>query len=431
MENLDKKLLPILSKITENKIIKSVQNGIMMTMPLTLGTVIIAILVNLPFETWTTFLRDTGIEVHMLATIKVTMEATAVFITFMVGYYHAVERGKAGTIGGLLSLGAFLILIPHEIFYEGGSVEGIDFNFLGADGIFGGIILAIVISGIYSFLDNKGLKIKLPNSVPPTVSQSLSPTFIAIIVFTAVFLVRLAFSYTSFGSYFIALNTLVITPLLALGTTPVSAIIFMSLVSLAWFFGIHPNVIVSMYLPIMMTVKASNINAFLNSEQMPFFIFSSIMLFHALGGTGNTLGLTLVMPFISKSERYKSLGKLSLAPSLFNINEPVIFGLPIVLNPIFFIPLLLTSIFNGFMGGIFYKFGFLNKLNPTISLPWSTPIFVTSLLKIGYVGIVLTFIVIVIDTIIYYPFFKKADQLEYLKEIETSNAIAKSNYKNK
>lgn len=417
-ETIDAKIMPTLSKLTENKVIKAVQYGAMATMPLTLGVALIAVLVNFPVESWTNWLATTGIDVHMRATIKVTMEATALFMTFMIGYHHAHQRGKNGLTGGILSLGAFLILMPHVIPYDGGVVEGINFSFLGADGIFGGLILAVVISGLYSKLEDKGLVVTLPNSVPPMVAQSLSPTFIAIIIFTLVFFARVAFSYTDYGDYFTALNTIVGTPILALGATPTSAIIFMSLGSLSWFFGVHPNVLLSMYLPVLMTTGTANVNGFMAGEEMPYFVFTAAMMYYALGGTGNTLGMSLFMPLTAKSERYKALAKLNIGPAIFNINEPLIFGLPIVLNPIFFIPLLLTSIVNGLMGLMFYNFGFFSSLNPTISLPWPTPAPITHLLRIGVMGLVGVVIAISVNALIYYPFFKRADKLAYLEEQE-------------
>ena len=415
-ETIDAKIMPMLSKLTENKVIKAVQYGAMATMPLTLGVALIAVLVNFPIESWTNWLATTGIDVHMRATIKVTMEATALFMTFMIGYHHAHQRGKNGLTGGILSLGAFLILMPHVIPYEGGVVEGINFSYLGADGIFGGLILAVIISGLYSKLEDKGLVVKLPNSVPPMVAQSLSPTFIAIVIFTLVFLARVALSFTAYGDYFTALNTIVGTPILSLGATPVSAIIFMSMSSLSWFFGVHPSVLLSMYLPVLMTTGTANINGFMSGEELPYFVFTAAMMYYALGGTGNTLGLSLLMPFTAKSERYKALGKLNIGPAIFNINEPLIFGLPIVLNPIFFIPLLLSSITNGLMGVLFYNLGFYNSLNPTISLPWPTPAPITHLLRMGLWGLLGVVIAILVNGLIYYPFFKRADKLAYLEE---------------
>ena len=122
------------------------------------------------------------------------------------------------------------------------------------------------------------------------------------------------------------------------------------------------------------------------------------------------------MPFTAKSERYKALGKLSLGPAFFNINEPLLFGFPVVLNPIFFIPLVLTAILNGVIGILFFNIGFFNTLNPTIQLPWITPAPISAFFRIGILGVVASIIAILLNGLIYYPFFRRADKLAYLEE---------------
>ena len=415
-ETLDSKIMPAMSKLSENKIIKSIQYGAMSTMPLSLGVALIAIVANLPFEPWVNWLTATGIDLHMEATLKVTLESLALYMTFIIGYFNAQERGSNGLTGGVISLGAYLILMPHVIAYEGGTVSGIDFDYLGADGIFGGMIIAIIFSGLFVFFNKKGLVVKLPESVPPKVAESMSPTFIAMIIFTSVFLIRVAFSFTEYGDYFTAINTVIGTPILKLGANPTSAVIFMVLTSACWFFGIHPNVVLSMFLPVLMTTGTANLNAFMGGEAMPYFPFTGAMMFYAFGGTGNTIGLSLMMPFVAKSERYKALGKLNIGPAIFNINEPLIFGLPIMLNPLFFIPLVGSSLVNGLLGILFYNMGFFNALNPTISLPWVMPVIAGHFIRIGLLGALTASIVLVVDALIYYPFFKKADKLALAEE---------------
>lgn len=415
-ETLDRKIMPHISRLSENTVIKSIQYGAMSTMPLSLGVALIAIISNLPIESWLNWLTTTGIDIHMQSTLKVTLESLAIYMTFIIGYYNAQLRNANGLTGGIMSMAAYLILMPHTISYEGGTVAGIDFNYLGADGIFAGMILAILISGLYVLLNKKGLVVKLPESVPPKVAESMSPTFIAIIIFSGVFLLRVGFSYTEFGNYFTALNTVIGGPILALGANPTSAVIFLMLTSASWFFGIHPNVILSMFLPVLMTTGTANINAFLAGETMPYFAFTGAMMFYAFGGTGNTIGLSLMMPFVAKSERFKTLGKLNIGPAIFNINEPLIFGLPIVLNPIFFIPLVGSSLVNGLLGILFYNLGFFNALNPTISLPWVMPVVVNQFMRIGLLGGLAALIVLIVDALIYYPFFRKADKLALAEE---------------
>src|SRR5699024_5400963 len=163
-----------------------------------------------------------------------------------------------------------------------------DFDYLGADGIFGGMIIAIIFSGLFVFFNKKGLVVKLPESVPPKVAESMSPTFIALIIFTYVFLIRVAFSFTEYGDYFTAINTVIGSPILKLGANPTSAFIFMVLISACWFFGIHPNVVLSMFLPVLMTTGTANLNEFMGGEAMHYFTFTTAIIVYYLVGYGVT-----------------------------------------------------------------------------------------------------------------------------------------------
>lgn len=413
---MDKFLTPIVGKLSQSKIVRAVQAGMMATLPLTLGVSLIAILVNLPIGPWTSFLASSGLDVHMKAIIKIAMEISALYMTFMIGYFFAKENEKSGVTGGILALGAFLSLMPLTISYDGGVVSGINFDYIGSDGIFPGMILALIIVSIYVFFDKKGIVVKLPESVPPMVSQSMSPTFISIIIFLIILAIRFLFGLTSFGNYFDFVNKVVGAPILMLGGNQFSAVIFMVLHSLCWFFGIHPNALLSVYLPVLATAGTANTQAFMAGNIMPFLAFSTTFSYFAFGGSGNTLGLALIMPFVAKSERYKTLGKLSLAPAIFNINEPLVFGLPIMLNPIFLLPLILSSVASGLLAILAYNIGIYATLNPTISLPWIMPAFISPLFTIGIFGVLFAFIAIVVHGLIYLPFFLKADAMALAEE---------------
>lgn len=415
---IDNKIMPTMGKLSQIKVIKAIQYGAMATMPLTLGVSLIAIIANLPITFWLTWLQESGIAVHTQATLKVTMEIMALYMAFMVGYFNANERVSNPMPAGVLSLATFLILTPQTVFYEGGQTPGLSFDSLGGNGIFGAILIAILVSGIYSFLDKKGLVVKMPDSIPPMVAQSLSPTFIAIIIFTSALFIRIGFGFTQWGDFFTFINSVVGAPIISLGATPLSVIIFQFLVSFFWFFGIHPSTIVSIYLPVIMTATTSNLTAYLAGETMPYFAFAATLTFFSLGGSGNTIGLSLLMPFISKSSRYKTLGKLTFAPGIFNINEPLVFGLPMMLNPIFFIPMIATAVLNGVIGYVGYLFGMFDALNPAVSMPWVTPAFIGPFFTVGVKGLIVAFIAIIVDGLVYLPFFLKADKIALKEEQE-------------
>jgi len=415
-DRLTDAVMPVLSKVANNKAIQAIQYGAMATMPLTLGTCLIAILYNLPIESVQNLWTSTGIGTHMNEVISVTMSLTAIYMSTFIGYFNCANRGKNGVTGAAITLGAFLALMPHTIAYDGGEVAGLSTSYLGSNGVFAGMILALAITGLYIWLDNKGLVVKLPDSVPPNVSASMAPTFSAMIIFTLVLIIRVIFGMTPFGTYFDFVNTVIGAPILALGSSPAAIITVCVLAAACWFFGIHPNTVIMCFYPVLITLGTQNTEAFLAGNPMPNMLFVALFGYYALGGTGNTLGIALLMPFVAKSERYKALGKLSIGPAIFNINEPLIFGLPIMLNPLFFIPLIGSAIVNCLLGIVFYKFGVFNTLNPTVSMPWVTPAFITPLFTIGILGVAAVIIVIIVDALIYLPFFKKADRLAYEEE---------------
>jgi PTS system cellobiose-specific IIC component len=138
-----------------------------------------------------------------------------------------------------------------------------------------------------------------------------------------------------------------------------------------------------------------------------------------LGGTGSTLGLALDT-FTAKSEKYKTMNKLVVIPNIFNINEPIIFGFPIIMNPIYFLPMVLSSLVNGFVGLLLLKIIPVN-INPTIQTPWVTPTVISALLQGGLGYFVIVLACLLADMLLYLPFFK-IDDARALKEEQASQA---------
>lgn len=414
---IENRIVPAMAKIGENKVLKSITAGMLSTMPLSLGTSIVAIIANFPNSSWTTWLKDTGIATHTSAIISGTTTIVAVYLAFIIGYYFAKENKVEPMGAGVLSLGAFLILMPQTItLADGSTINALSQTYLGSSGIFMAILSGILISGLYCFLVKKGLAIKLPESVPEMVSKSLSPTFVAMIIFITVLVVRILFGLTQYGNAFDAINNLIGKPVMQLGSSPYSLIGLYAMANLLWCFGIHPSAITSFYTPVFLTVITSNITAFSNGEALPYLAFMMIYQFMMLGGTGCTLGLTVDMLLFGKSSRFKTLGKLAIIPNIFNINEPVIFGAPIIYNPVFMLPMTLVAIVNGFLVLFLTGIGIFNTYNPTIRVPWTLPGPAIHFLQSGIIPAIIALSVIIIDALIYLPFFKIADKTAMIEE---------------
>ena len=422
---LEKFVGPLAQKMSESKLIQSLTNGMMAVLPVSLGVAFISIVGNFPIEAWQNFLWEIGLGQPIQDLINITSGLYAIYIVCTIAYETAKIEEENPITCLILSLAFFLVLVPQipmEVASEQFTTV-ITTASIGSDGIFVGMIVAICVTRLYSYLMKREfLKIKLPESVPPMVTNSLSPTFVAMIIFVVAFIVKVLFMFTPFGDAMTAVNTLITTPITAVGVTPLSVVLIFTFANLLWFFGIHPSAIINLFYAIAAPVFIANVGAFLNGQSLPnievLFMLSIIM----VGGTGNTIGLAINMLF-AKSERFKALKNLAFIPSVFNINEPLIFGVPVMLNPIFFLPLILSTAVGGAVIHLFYKIGFLNYINPTVELPWVTPHVITEWFIGGFKFAAAMVVVVVALTLLYLPFFKIADKKALEEELMESQGV--------
>lgn len=414
---LEKFIGPIATKLNKSLIVKGLSSGMMRTMPITLGVAVFAILVNLPIQPWLDFLINSGLSVVTQEIINVTMSMLAIYVVISVSSCYAKVNGESGLTASLISTGAFLCLMPQTVEGTDGIISALQTSYLGSNGIFVAMLIALLITNIYCWLCKKNIMLKLPDSVPPMVSQSMSPTFVSMIIFVIVLLVKYVVYLTPYGNVFDMLNSTVTQPILNVGGSPLALIGLYTFTNLLWFFGIHPSPIVSVYTPVLITCMTANVEAFMagtSSANLPHLVFMVVFITMNMGGNGNTLGLAIAM-VNAKSERFKAMFKLSFIPCLFNINEPMVFGVPLMLNPIFFIPMVLTTPITGGIAYLFAILGFGNGFNPTVSSPWIMPAPITGLLEGGIMLAIVPLVCILANVILYYPFFKIADN-QALKE---------------
>lgn len=246
---LEKYIAPLAEKINGSDTIKALSRGMMYTMPITLGVCILAILVNLPIPAWSAFLSSTGLSGVCNEVLTVTMNMLALYIVISIAYNNGKQKGINGITTAVVTLGVFLVLMPLVVNVEGRSTTYlINTAYLGSKGIFVAILLGMIVSNIYVFLMKK-MSIKLPDSVPTMVTDSLSPTFVAIIIFTSAFLIKWALSLTAFNNLFDLINQLLATPIMNVGSSPWAIIIAYTFSNLLWFFGVHPSAVMNVFSP--------------------------------------------------------------------------------------------------------------------------------------------------------------------------------------
>lgn len=416
---LEKFIGPIADFVSNNKIIKALTSAFLGTIPITIGIVVIAILGNISFDPWVQFLNSTGLYDIAQQMVSSTQSLLAVYIAAAIGYSYCEIENQNKKIGSLISLASFISLMPIiSVDSIGGTVLKVE-NF-GSNGIFIAIIFGLAVSWMYCKLMNSKLKIKLPQSIPPMVADSLSPTFAVMIIFTFIFAVKYGLSLTNYGDVFKFINDNISKPVLSLGTNPLTPILAFTFMNLLWFFGIHPSPVFNCFLPILIGAITANIEAMSTGQPMPYITFQIVFFAVYLGGNGNTLGLCIATLF-AKSEKYKAMRKIVVPANLFNINEPIIFGFPVMLNPVYFIPMVFSSLL---AGGVVYGIcQFINfSINPTVNLPWVTPGFITAFLTGGIALLIVWLIALFLHFIIYLPFFLIDDNKAYQEELEAKKS---------
>lgn len=405
---MDKTIAPVASKVADSKMLDALMGGMMCTLPMTLGVSVIAILINFPIPGFSDWVVSSGLMATGNSILTVTMNMMGIYISFFIGLRWGKVCGLSGYTGGIVSGAVFLAFMPQQSFEDIPMASFINTSYMGSNGIFVAILLGLIVPKVTAILMSK-LEIKLTDMVPPMVADSLSPMFAAIVLFTAVWFAKWGLSFTPWGNLFDMINTLIGTPVTMVGASPLAYIIVCSLQSIFWFFGVHPNVMLNFYAPVIMACSAANTEAIIAGEALPYGAWAVVALGTAIGGQANALGISISLLF-TKSERFKAIRGIALVPSLFNISEPLMFGLPVVLNPTYFIPFVLNIPVCAIVVQALYALGLGAAFNPTIQLPWVLPQPVIAFMQGGIGCLVISVAVLAVSVLMYTPFTLMADR---------------------
>ena len=347
---MEEHFVPVAAKIGSQKHLVAIRDAFIGIMPITMAGAT-AVLLNVFFRDLPTqYIPDADIAGKMGWLIGIngnvwwgTLAVLAVAFVFALGYNVAKAYKTNELAGGLIAFASFIAVTP-QVFNEGWG--GLNWAYLNAGGLFTALVVGLVSSIIYSILMNKNVTIKLPDSVPPAVSKAFAaiiPGVIAIYVCGAVsYIVTTA---TGMGIGDLILQYLQL-PFLNLSQGLGSVLIVIIAVQLFWFFGLHgTNVLGFLLEGTYLTALQMNDAAYQAGKAMEYlWTRGTFDAFVWMGGAGCTLALIIAIFLFSKREDSRAVAKLSAPMGVFNINEPVVFGMPIVLNPIYFIPWILVPV---------------------------------------------------------------------------------------
>ncbi|MTD37663.1 PTS lactose transporter subunit IIC [Erwinia sp. CPCC 100877] len=410
---MEKYFMPKASVIAAQRHLVAIRDAFVVTMPLMILGALAVLINNLPIpgfadlmdKLFPMIVNDAPIWKSFGGNIwNGTFAIFSVLIAFLVAYNLVKSYGKDGIAAGTVSVASFFAV---------GGLSGMD-----ATGLFIALVIALISGEIFQRLvGNEKLVIKMPDGVPPAVAKSfaaLLPAMITISLFSIITSILFGFGI---DNIVVSFYEAVQKPFMGLANSYPSALLLAFITPFLWFFGLHGANMVD---PLMQTINVpaidANIKALEAGKQIPYIVnkpfFDS---FVNLGGTGATLGLLIAIFIVGrKNKPYKVITNLSLAPGLFNINEPVMFGLPIVLNPIMFIPFIITPMVLVTIAYVATATGLVP--GATFMPPWVTPPIIGGFLATKSIaGGVLAAVNLLVSVLIYLPFVKVATD-QFLKQ---------------
>ncbi|HEL2021803.1 TPA: PTS lactose transporter subunit IIBC [Streptococcus suis] len=402
---------PFFEKISRNPYLRAIRDGFIAAMPVILFSsifLLVAFVPNIFGFTWSdeavaAIMKPYGYTMGIVAVLVAGTTAKSLTDAFNRQLPKTNQINFISTM--IASISGFLLLASDGI--EGGFANG----YMGTKGLLTAFLAAFITVNIYKVCVKNNVTIRMPDEVPPNVSQAFKdviPYALSIFVLYGIDLVTRQFLGTNVAEAILKL----FEPLFTAADGYVGITIIFGAYALFWFVGIHGPSIVE---PAIAAITYANIETnfqLLQAGQHADKILTSgtQMFIVTMGGTGATLVVPFMFMWLTKSKRNKAIGRASVVPTFFGVNEPILFGAPLVLNPVFFVPFILAPIANVW---IFKFFVDTLKMNSfSVNLPWPTP---------GPLGIVmgtnfaplafaLAILLVVVDILIYYPFLKVYDE---------------------
>lgn len=421
-----------LGKLTQffnsNVYIQAIKNGMLAYVPFTIIASVFLIIGSFPIPAVANWLASLFhlTTAQFAAKLGIVNDASLVIgglIVLLAISKNLADQMKLDNMPVMLTtMVAFFILTSYKADKAGN-------NFLkvaniGAQSIFLAIVVSIFAAVIYRVIAKKGITIKLPASVPPAVSKPFESIIPSLVVITVFWIIRLILDQFSGQSALDLINAILGTPLKAIGGSLIGVLIAKTFAQFLWFFGIHGDSIVNgIMTPVLQVLQDQNKTATLAHHAVPNIINQSFWDQYLQIGV---VGAILAIAIVAHSQRYKALKKVALVPYLFNIGEPTLFSIPLMLDFTYFIPLVFSNAASIIISYSAFALHLVPIPTGLVQVPWTTPIIISGFLVTGsWTGAVLQLVDLIVVTLIWIPFVKIADKRIMAQEQETSKEVDK------
>lgn len=427
---INEHLIPKILAFVNTKAVQSIKDGMVYTMPLLIVGSIFLILANLPVKQAADALAAAGITTILNQACGATFNISAIIAVIGISYTYVKLEKQEPLSGSMIALAVFLLLQPSSVQTESGDLVSniINKDWTAGKGMIGAIIIGLLVGYLYSWFLKKNIKIKMPNGVPAGVANAFSALIPAVAIVILATIIHGIFSMGLHTTAIEAIYKIIQTPLQGMTDSLGGALLMCFTGPFLWIFGVHGTTIVGGVMSGLLQANSLENQAILDKGlELTVANGGHIVtaqfydLFINVTGAGLTIGLVIYLVAFAKAKQFRTLGKLELIPALFNINEPIMFGLPIVMNPMLAVPFILMPV----IACVLQYFALATGLCPLyagVMVPWTCPPIISGFLVGGWRSALLQIVILTISFFVYMPFIRRLD-----RETLAAEAAAEAN----
>lgn len=422
---------PLFEKIARNPYLQAIKDGFLGCMPIVLTSSIFLLIATLPSVVGIALPQPLIDWCNKL--YNFTMGVMGIMCAGTTAKNLTASMNRKMPDGKVLNDGSTMIaaqcsmlllaVTQFPVMLDGSEVSVFDCTSMGTRGLYSAFIAAFITVGVYKFCVSRDLTIKLPKEVPGAIAQNfrdIIPFAGSVVICALIDVAIRAIAGVPFSEILIKL----LSPLFAAAETYPGLIIIQFFTAFFWFIGIHgPSIVQPGIDPIRLANQAENLQVLMAGGHPAHSLCFNLSLVGEFGGTGATFIVPLLLILFMKSKQLKAVGKASIVPVAFAVNEPLLFGAPMILNPYMFIPFTLAGCFNVCLAKFFIDVVGMNGFSFVV--PWATPAPIGIFISTGFQLISLLFVaaLLIVDAVIYMPFLKAYDKMLCDQEVERAGEL--------
>ena len=412
-EKIADAIMPVAEKMQSFDFVGALSQTMQVILPIIIIGSFACLFAFVDIGPWQAFLgKYPAVQFVCMKIQSLTLSLFALYVLILLPYMYATRLNMKEAVATIpIAIASFLLLTPTELY------TSVPAEWLGHKGLISAILISYISVRVTKLCIDKNIRIKMPAGVPKFVEDGFAVLVPGTILIVLCAIIGQVFAGTSLGTFHQLIYVILQVPFSKVGLSMLGQALTETAVALVMFCGIHANTVAGLVQPLRLAANLENLAAWQAGLPLPNIVTETFTNLSMIGAGGNCLIATLSVLFFSRSNRYKSIGKIALVPGIFGIGEPILFGLPIMLNPLFFIPFIVVNFFNQIFVYLIIAVGLVGRPTGVVT-SWTIPPFINVMLSNSTPvrAVIAQLVVIIIDLAIWYPFVRAADKLAVKEE---------------